>query len=81
MLSRNCDFTDPERAEIIGLMGGLVAGKSTLAKVTIGLEKPSQGEIWMTSPTQSKDLALRILLVFRDSLSFGPIRTLQSSRS
>ncbi|MEW4353828.1 dipeptide/oligopeptide/nickel ABC transporter ATP-binding protein [Streptococcus pneumoniae] len=63
----DCHFS-VKQGEILGIMGESGTGKSTLAKLLVGLEEPSQGEILLEGkPYRSKDGA-RILLVFQDAL-------------
>ncbi|GGE33801.1 ABC transporter ATP-binding protein [Streptococcus himalayensis] len=64
---QNCHFS-VKTGEIVGIMGESGTGKSTLARLLVGLETPSSGEILLDGqPYRRKDGA-RILLVFQDAL-------------
>ncbi|MBF0777617.1 ABC transporter ATP-binding protein [Streptococcus cuniculi] len=64
---QNCHFS-VKQGEIVGIMGESGTGKSTLAKLLVGLEQASAGEILLDGkPYHGKDGA-RILLVFQDAL-------------
>lgn len=64
---RSCSF-EINQGEILGLMGESGSGKSTIAKLLVGLEQPSTGNLVIDKKLLSKEHPL-IALVFQDALS------------
>ncbi|MDE3055995.1 MAG: ABC transporter ATP-binding protein [Verrucomicrobiota bacterium] len=67
---RNVSFTI-HRGEIFSLVGENGCGKSTLAKLLLGLLSPTEGEIFFGEKRleRKRELALEAQIIFQDSLS------------
>src|SRR5579864_9692624 len=69
---------DVQRGETLVILGGSGSGKSTLLKTLVGLERPSQGEVWIngvnTAQISEREMdAIRktIGMSFQGSALFG----------
>ena len=69
---------DVRRGETMVILGGSGSGKSTLLRTLVGLEKPSQGEVWITgiNTAQISELEMdairkKIGMSFQGSALFG----------
>lgn len=66
---KDCHF-HLKRGEIIGIMGKSGSGKSSLARLIIGLDSPTCGSIYFQGKIYTpKDGKAQIILVFQDALS------------
>ncbi|HFU7302140.1 TPA: ABC transporter ATP-binding protein [Streptococcus agalactiae] len=66
---KDCHF-HLKRGEIIGIMGKSGSGKSSLARLIIGLDSPTCGSIHFQGKNYTpKDGKAQIILVFQDALS------------
>jgi len=64
--SVSIDLHSGETTALVGLSG---SGKSTLAKILVGLEKITQGEIWLNGKKLPKNPPTGIQMVFQDPYS------------
>src|SRR6202142_2229196 len=71
------NFEVPE-GETMVILGGSGSGKSTLLRTLVGLEKPTQGEVWITgintaqiSEFEMDDIRKKIGMSFQGSALFG----------
>ena len=69
---------DVRRGETMVILGGSGSGKSTLLKTLVGLEKPTQGEVWINgvntaniSEREMDAIRKRIGMSFQGSALFG----------
>jgi peptide/nickel transport system ATP-binding protein len=75
------------KGKTVGLVGPSGVGKTTLAKIIMGLEKPTQGkilvdntDIWTTSVEDRVNSLKKIKMVFQDSQgSLNPKKTIRQS--
>ncbi|TRM98399.1 ABC transporter ATP-binding protein [Sulfolobus sp. E1] len=67
-----------KRAEIIGIVGESGSGKTTLGRVTLGLQKPTKGEVYIktkngkeinVSKTRLKELGKHAQMIYQDPYS------------
>ncbi|WP_303974231.1 ABC transporter ATP-binding protein [Streptococcus merionis] len=63
---KDCHFS-LKKGEIVGIMGESGTGKSTLARLLVGLEKASSGEILLDGKPYSAKEGAKVLLVFQDA--------------
>ncbi|MEW6262605.1 MAG: ABC transporter ATP-binding protein [Thermodesulfobacteriota bacterium] len=61
------------RGEILGLLGESGSGKSTVARLLVGLEKPDSGEVWIAGRNivplegrEKKKIYRRVQMIFQD---------------
>jgi len=71
---------DVRRGETMVILGGSGSGKSTLLKTLVGLERPSQGEVWINgintariSEREMDSIRKRIGMSFQGSALFGSL--------
>jgi phospholipid/cholesterol/gamma-HCH transport system ATP-binding protein len=69
---------DVQRGETMVILGGSGSGKSTLLRTLVGLEKPTDGEVWITgintaqiSEPEMDDIRKKIGMSFQGSALFG----------
>ena len=69
---------DVKRGETMVILGGSGSGKSTLLRTLIGLEKPTQGEVWINdtniahiSEREMDTIRLKMGMSFQGSALFG----------
>lgn len=76
---KQCQFTI-HKGESLGLMGESGAGKSSLAKILVGLEEADAGSFWLNGEPYQPHLAnQQIYLVFQDSYqAVNPRLTVQA---
>ena len=68
------------RGEILVVLGGSGSGKSTLLRTLVGLEKPTQGEVWIkgvniarASPSQLDQIRKKVGVSFQGGALFGSL--------
>ena len=71
---------DVRRGEILVVLGGSGSGKSTLLRTLVGLEKPTQGEVWIkgvniaqASPSQLDEIRKKLGVSFQGGALFGSL--------
>lgn len=71
---------DVRRGETMVILGGSGSGKSTLLKTLVGLERPSQGEVWINgintthiSEREMDSIRKKIGMSFQGSALFGSL--------
>src|ERR1017187_4938619 len=69
---------DVQRGETLVILGGSGSGKSTLLRTLVGLEKPTEGEIWIRggnfatlSEHARNEIRKRIGMSFQSGALFG----------
>ncbi len=69
---------DVQRGETLVILGGSGSGKSTLLRTLVGLEKPSQGQIWIRgrdiadiSSSELDEIRKKIGMSFQGGALFG----------
>jgi len=72
-----------EKGGVMGLVGESGCGKSTVARLLLGLEPPTSGEVWLNSHsvslTRRREVARRIQPIFQDPYSsLNPRKSVRS---
>lgn len=75
------------KGETVGLVGPSGVGKTTLAKIIMGLEKPTKGrvfvnnlDIWSTTREEQAKSLKKVQMIFQDSQgSLNPRKTIEQS--